>query len=1114
MTALPLFHYRRHSLHLRQSLKKYISPLVCVTGCPHCTNGGLPYRNDIGRQYLLAGRLFSHYTELLLFPHNHHLVNSMRLYTHLLACLPLLLFTAVGWSQLAEKDFVRYTVRDGLADNQIGCIAQDEHGYIWAGTDAGLNRFDGNSFTTFYTGTPPLHLVSGGIAKIKPFGQHELGIVTRSGFQIFNTTTNTVRHFIIPDTTALSAQVNASWDAHPLPNGNYAVSSAAGFYVFDSTGQVIVRHDAFNVADIGQKRILYARNIFPIDEKNLFVYINESGLAHFDIPGLTFSEKPPPHPAWPVFALPATDSIERWVVKNQMTPEEFVFIPSESDEIVYYNKQLDRKVITPVPFDLRTIISWETKVRQLNDTTYLLNDRSNGFYLLRKDDTGRIEFASEKLLSDYKIIDFFIDRDQRLWIATTEGLLKQILQPAFIQSHYYPPQPGDKFSGGFSCMYRHGDTLYAGRYSTHMGMAIIDARNMKLIKEVNFFEGKNNWNELRTIQMYHHDTLWIGANIGVMWYDTKTGNYGQLADDPNYAWAENFYGILGPINSHGDAWMCSVLAGKVVRFNVATQKSTVYTAASEPPLPFDRVKSITYDAYGDIWVGGHSLARFNMRSETFDTLITVYGGQYKFNDNILLLAADDEGSLWMHNSYNGLLEYRIREKEFVSYTTKDGLPAEIFNSLSEGRQHSLWIADNNHLTLFNTKDHTATVYDIHDGWSEQRPSSRMIYYHEPSALYYVGCTDYISVFQQKSATAADQSSALILESVNVDEHKSYFQPGNFLQLDYRDQTVRLQYTVIDFEKSNYQLAYRLNESDQWTSIGDQRTITLSHLAPGDYILEVKATGYPGIEKTHTLNFTITAPFWLTPWFLLLAILAATAIIYCIIHRRIQFIRQRANLDKLLVQSEMKALQAQMNPHFVFNSLNSIGEMILNNENQDASRYLSKFARLIRMTLDQSAHPMVSLRNTIDYLERYMEMENIRNHLFTHEITTDPQLDLDEIVVPPMLIQPFIENALWHGLTAARRDIHVRISFQKQGDNLVCIIDDNGIGIQQAQQQKQDLNGRHKSMGIANIKNRVALLNEKYNLHGDIHVVDKKELNGEAGSGTRVTLQLPLELRDE
>ena len=150
------------------------------------------------------------------------------------------------------------------------------------------------------------------------------------------------------------------------------------------------------------------------------------------------------------------------------------------------------------------------------------------------------------------------------------------------------------------------------------------------------------------------------------------------------------------------------------------------------------------------------------------------------------------------------------------------------------------------------------------------------------------------------------------------------------------------------------------------------------------------------------------------------VLLAGSIIYLAYRYRIKQIRQKANIDKLLAQTEMKALHAQMNPHFISNSLNSIREMILNNENRQASHFLTKFAHLIRVTLDQSTQSFISLRNTIDYLQRYVEMEQIRNNVFTSRIISDDQLDVDEVVLPPMLIQPFVENSIWHGMAGLKK----------------------------------------------------------------------------------------------
>jgi sensor histidine kinase YesM len=212
---------------------------------------------------------------------------------------------------------------------------------------------------------------------------------------------------------------------------------------------------------------------------------------------------------------------------------------------------------------------------------------------------------------------------------------------------------------------------------------------------------------------------------------------------------------------------------------------------------------------------------------------------------------------------------------------------------------------------------------------------------------------------------------------------------------------------------------------------------------------------------------------------------------------------------------MNALHAQMNPHFVFNSLNSIREMILNNENSEASRYLSKFAHLIRVTLDQSHHPFISLRHTIDYLNRYIEMEKIRNAHFHFQMILDPALDPDETILPPMLIQPFIENAIWHGVNGADKGIHIRVAFSRRDEHMVCTIDDNGIGIHNALERKQtSAETDHQSLGISNIQHRIDLLNKKYHQQSSVTILDKSTPNGSHETGTIVTITLPLNIERE
>ncbi|HEY3386335.1 MAG TPA: histidine kinase [Saprospiraceae bacterium] len=1017
-------------------------------------------------------------------------------------------------AQFATQDFIRYSVKEGLSDNTIYCIAQDDEGYVWIGTEAGLNRFDGHQFKKFYQFTEPIGLLSGSIARLRNFKSHQLGINTRGGFQILNTQSYAVKNFVIPDSTAFHTYLNANWQAVDLGDGSYAVTTAAGFYVFDASGKVILRHDAYDIKDIGQERILYGRDILSVGHDQYLIFFNEKSMAHYDHTKKVYTELDDHDPTWKDFAHPNAKPEQHWVLKQQINHDEFIFIPSTSYSIVYYHHGLKKRVESPIPASIHYAFNWASKVAVLNDTTLIINCRTKGFYMFHLNRaTGHIRYDETVYMPEYEITYPFVDKDNRLWAGTTQGVLQQKLKSPAITSYRYPPAEGEIYTGGFTTLYKYKDVLYAGRFSRSKGLAIIDANTMKLIKEIDFFGKDSEWNEVRSIEMYHPDTLWIGTNSSMVWYDTKSGHYGKLLDEKIFPWSSIFPAVLGPPRPDGYAWIVSVLNGKVVRYHIPSRTYTLFTSETTPPLPFEKVKSVAYDAFGDVWIGGHSLARWNNQTQAFDTLITAYGGANKYNDDIVTFTADKEGSLWIHNASNGLLEYRIKDKKFVAYSIKNGMPSDVLQCLSPVIDGKLWMAGSYHLTLFDNHTKQFTIYDQGDGLPDQKPTGRRMFYDKESGKLYLCSNEYISTFPFSPIPEKDMSSDLMIEEITVDNDRSYYQPTKPIEIHYNENALMIHYAVIDFEKSNYQFSYRPYPNHPWIAMGDQRTINLSNLQPDTYTIEIRATGKPGVEKIKKLEVVIRSPLWKTPWFIALVALLVAAIIFWLIRKRIQNIRQKANIDKLLSQTEMKALQAQMNPHFIFNSLNSIGEMILNNENKYASNYLSKFARLIRITLDQSSQAMVSLRNTIDYLERYMEMENIRNSLFTHQVIVDPTLDIDETMVPPMLIQPFIENALWHGVSAGNKRIHVKITFCKKNNNLVCTIDDNGIGILQAKQQNHT-NGRHQPVGIANIQTRVALLNEKYNLHGQISIIDKKDIPGQTETGTIVTLQLPLELEEQ
>ncbi|HEY0679420.1 MAG TPA: histidine kinase, partial [Chitinophagaceae bacterium] len=220
-------------------------------------------------------------------------------------------------------------------------------------------------------------------------------------------------------------------------------------------------------------------------------------------------------------------------------------------------------------------------------------------------------------------------------------------------------------------------------------------------------------------------------------------------------------------------------------------------------------------------------------------------------------------------------------------------------------------------------------------------------------------------------------------------------------------------------------------------------------------------------------------------------------------------QELVGINEQLAEARLSALQAQMNPHFVFNALNSIKRMILDGDNEKASRYLSKFALMIRMTLEHSKQVFVTLEENIKYIKAYLEMEKLRfDDTFTYNICADENVDTSDVVVPSMMIQPLVENAIWHGLMQSQKDKKIFIAFCEDDDMLKCIVEDNGIGIRHSEELKEKQRPLHRSEGLDNLQKRIKIINGKYDTACSLQITDLKQA-GFNGSGTRVVLQLRL-----
>ena len=234
--------------------------------------------------------------------------------------------------------------------------------------------------------------------------------------------------------------------------------------------------------------------------------------------------------------------------------------------------------------------------------------------------------------------------------------------------------------------------------------------------------------------------------------------------------------------------------------------------------------------------------------------------------------------------------------------------------------------------------------------------------------------------------------------------------------------------------------------------------------------------------------------------------AIVSIIGFILYRRKQDAKEKAREAEFILKvtdTELKALRAQMNPHFIFNSLNSINEYISKNDIESATNYLTKFSKLMRETLEKSTHNEILLEDDIQILKTYMDIENKRaNNSFTYTINLDESIDPENTLVPPMILQPFIENSIVHGLKNSKRNGHIIISYKQNDNMIICSVEDNGIGRKKSSELKTTSN--KKSLGMTITKSRIEILNKKRNTNGSVNIIDKTD-------GTKIEVKLPLTL---
>ncbi|MEM0991516.1 MAG: histidine kinase [Bacteroidota bacterium] len=328
--------------------------------------------------------------------------------------------------------------------------------------------------------------------------------------------------------------------------------------------------------------------------------------------------------------------------------------------------------------------------------------------------------------------------------------------------------------------------------------------------------------------------------------------------------------------------------------------------------------------------------------------------------------------------------------------------------------------------------------------------------------------------------------------------------SDLAQLHYQANNITIQFKSLDYQQNaKIRYRYRLKDQADW-QISLSPKVSLLQLTAGNYQFEVQAQNRAGFwSASRYLHFRIQPPFWQQYWFKILLFLAAVFLVYWIIQRRTKNLSKALQIEQELSELKQLALQSQMNPHFIFNCLNAIQGFVAKGDRMNGTLYLSKFSSLVRAVLQVSTQKQITLEEEIKILNDYLELEKMRfEGQLSYELEVADHIDLFETLLPPLIIQPIVENAIIHAFSDQTKTASIRISFEQIGKRLQITVEDNGKGFQQSTKHSI-FQTNHQSFGLELTRRRLALfssLGADQSLQIE-NIKDKKEMV----IGAKVTL---------
>lgn len=976
-------------------------------------------------------------------------MSTVKLYSFIF--LITLLFVNMG---VAQYQFEHYNQTHGLPLDEIIVIKEDSLGYIWMGGPSGLSRFDGANYTHYIKGKLG-HNVAGNIV-------NDIDVISKDKILITYDDNGVSIYDHKSDTFESREYHNEDSDQFPMHSifSSYIVNDSTALLCCNREGlfRLNLRTLRSEKLEIGKLPKEIIKHPF---EENKFLF-TARGLWELDIQTLDIKR------------------LTKVGTSGLKIIDDNVWFNGYTHLILKYN--IKTKELEEYESNFRGVVRGWTMVNGkiwvgLAEGVEVIDTTSKQVVQSLTTETGNSNFSGDFIYEVYK------DSKERVWVASNKGLnMYNPKVPTFRPVSFLPDQS--------TFLDKPSETTFLSMDFYNNLVQFIDEN--KVLHNVKI---KGDLKE-PVHTLHYEDKLLVVFYNGIGIFDLEKLEVRPYASPFTTANRRGLNEVLmAEDNMVGIYWYDST----IVNWDVKGGSIDTVKIAGGPKTIMD-----TQDGY--VWVSGFGfLCRIDLHTRESQH-ISLVENHYDELAGVIEKIERADSSYWVSTRIKGIWKVSFDNGEFEvlkQYSVDQGLNNNLVDSYTDEEGH-LYVQSRAGLSRFDSE------------------SDRFVDIGQPRNLFLQNLF-YVSVWESILYVSGHKNFSFDLSQLDNDQEepipylKKILVNGEpidiskeNLSLNYNENTISIACDVVYYDRpSKLKTRYRLSPYDSWVYPSrNNQVIHFASLAAGLYDFEFSASNGNGIWSTAIKkSFEIRPPFWKSWWFLILIFSLLGCISFLIYRIRLRQIGKMHAMSLQLAELESESLRAQMNPHFVFNALNSIKSYIIKNDKENAADYLTTFSELIRAVLRNSIEKEISLEKELEALRLYLQIENLRlDNKFEFDIIVEDSIDSSQVAFPPLIIQPFVENSIWHGFINKKTQGYLQVNIKKVENDLIVIIEDDGIG-REASKKIEIARSRKRSYGIAITQTRLQNIME----HADIHIEDLYH-DGHS-TGTRVSIRLPFRLID-